>query len=68
MANWHISRQYIAQDRIVTEHWNRDKQAWQAEKGGKGYTEKGANYVHKLLFRQSYALKNLSVTSYRLEC
>jgi hypothetical protein len=65
MANWHISRQYIAQDKIVTEHWNRDKQTWQAEHGGKGYTEKGVNYVHKLLFRQSYALKNLCVTSYK---
>lgn len=65
MANWHISRQYIAQGKIVTEYWNRDSQSWQDKQGGKGYTEKGANYVHKLLFRNSYNLKNLSVTSYK---
>jgi hypothetical protein len=65
MSNWYVSRQYIAQDKIVTEYWVRDKQAWQSEKGGKGYTEKGANYVHKLLFRKSCGLNNLSVTSYK---
>jgi hypothetical protein len=44
-------------DMVMTEYWVRDKQAWQSEKG--------AHYVQKLLFRKSYALDNLSVTSYK---
>lgn len=65
MKNWYIYRQYIAQDKIVTEYWNRDSQSWQDKHGGKGYTERGVHTIHKKLFRLSYGLHNLSVTSYR---
>jgi hypothetical protein len=64
---WHIRRQYIANDKIVTEHWNRDSQAWQDTQGGKGYTQTGAYRMHLILFRGYYNLKNLSVSAYNKE-
>lgn len=65
MQNWFIKRQYILQDRIITEYWNRHRQAWLLEEEGEGYTKRGANSIHQKLFRKSLDLTNLSVTSYK---
>lgn len=62
---WFIKRQYIENDKFVTEYWNRDSQSWQDKQGGKGYTERGVHRLNVKLFRQSYELRNLSVSTYR---
>lgn len=57
---WFISRQYIAQDKIVTEYWNRDLQLWQDKQGGKGYTQKGAYRLLNKLFREMRGWREVS--------
>jgi hypothetical protein len=62
---WFISRQYVAQDKIVTEYWNRDSQSWQEKQGGKAYTERGAHIMMQRLFKRHVCFTCLSVSAYR---